>query len=62
MGNSSSFTSTKTPLEVTAERVLEKVKKMNQQELLNTFVDAGILTKKGNVKKPYREVLVNSSK
>jgi len=48
-------------LEKAAERALERVKKMTKKELLGTFVDAGILTEKGNVRKPYKGVFVKSS-
>ena len=31
---------------------------MSKEEVLQTFVDAGILTEKGNVRKPYKGVFV----
>jgi len=33
---------------------------MTREEKLQTFVDAGILTKKGNPTKPYRGVFVKA--
>ncbi len=33
---------------------------MTREEKLQTFVDAGILTKNGNAKKPYRGVFVKA--
>ena len=37
--------------------IKERLKLMTKNEVLETFVDAGILTKKGNVRKPYRGVI-----
>jgi hypothetical protein len=36
------------------ERAKKRWDKMDQVEKLQTFVDAGILTKKGNLTKPYK--------
>lgn len=40
------------------ERFEKRLDKMTREEKLQTFVDAGILTKKGNPTKPYRGVFV----
>lgn len=40
------------------ERAKKRLEKMNKDEIQQTFVDAGILTKKGNLTKPYRGVFV----
>lgn len=38
-------------------KIIEKrIAAMTKEEVLETFVSAGILTKKGNVTKPYRGV------
>lgn len=37
-------------------KVGKRLDKMTPEEKLQTFVDAGILTKKRNVRKPYRGV------
>lgn len=49
-------------LEEAAKRFRARVKKMTDAEALQTFVDAGILTPKGNVRKPYRGAIVPVSK
>ncbi len=45
-------------LEEAGRRMRARLKKMTDAEALQTFVDAGILTAKGNVRKPYRGVIV----
>lgn len=40
------------------ERTKKRLAKMNKDEIQQTFVDAGILTKKGNLTKPYRGAFV----
>lgn len=40
------------------ERAKKRLDQMNEEEIKQTFVDAGILTKKGNLTKPYRGVFV----
>ncbi len=42
------------------ERAKKRLAKMNKDEIQQTFVDAGILTKKGNLTKPYRGVFVKA--
>lgn len=36
----------------------KQLRQMTDAERLSIFVDAGILTPKGNVRKPFREVIV----
>lgn len=38
------------------DRFEKRLDKMTREEKLQTFVDAGILTKKGKLTKPYREM------
>lgn len=38
------------------DRFEKRLDKMTREEKLQTFVDAGILTKKGKPTKPYREM------
>ncbi len=45
-------------VEAAWERAKKRWDKMDQDERLQTFVDAGILTKKGNLTKPYRGTFV----
>lgn len=40
------------------ERAKKRLAKMNKDEIKQTFVDAGIITKKGNLTKPYRGVFI----
>ncbi len=40
------------------ERAKMRLDRMTKEETLQTFVSAGILTKKGNLTKPYRGVFV----
>ena len=51
--------------EISPEEALKKfnarLKKMSKDEALQTFVDAGILTKKGNVRRPYRGAIVRKA-
>lgn len=42
------------------KRIKKRINHMTREEKLQTFVDAGILTKKGNAKKPYRGVFVKA--
>jgi hypothetical protein len=42
------------------ERTKKRLDKMNKEEILQTFVSAGILTEKGNLTKPYRGVFVKA--
>ncbi len=43
------------------ERTKKRLDKMNKEEILQTFVSAGILTKKGNPTKPYRGLFVKAN-
>jgi hypothetical protein len=45
-------------VEAAWERAKKRWDKMDRDERLQTFVDAGILTKKGNLTKPYRGTFV----
>lgn len=40
------------------ERTKKRLDRMTKEETLQTFVSAGILTKKGNLTKPYRGTFV----
>jgi hypothetical protein len=53
-------TSSAESLDVVAlwKRVSAKFDAMTPKEKAQTYVTAGILTKKGNVRKPYRNVIV----
>lgn len=42
------------------ERFEKRLDKMTREEKLQTFVDAGILTKNGNPTKPYRWIFVKA--
>lgn len=42
------------------ERAKKRLDRMTKEETLQTFVNAGILTKKGNLTKPYRGVFVKT--
>lgn len=42
------------------KNVKSRMAKMTKDEKLQTFVSAGILTKKGNVTKPYKGVFVKA--
>ena len=44
------------------ERAKKRWDKMDQGEKLQTFVDAGILTKKGNLTKPYKGAFVKTTR
>lgn len=44
------------PAEAAWDRFKKRFDLMNYEEKLQTFVDAGILTKKGKLTKPYREM------
>jgi hypothetical protein len=44
------------PVEAAWERFKKRFDIMTDEEKLQTFVDAGILTKKGRLTKPYREM------
>jgi len=48
------------PMDVVAtwKRISEDLKAMTRAQRAETLVTAGILTKKGNVRKPYRNVIV----
>lgn len=42
------------------ERVKKRLDSMTKEESLQSFVNAGILTKKGNPTKPYRGVFIKA--
>ena len=42
----------------TWKKISADLKAMTPEQKTQTLVDAGILTKKGNVRKPYRNVIV----
>lgn len=42
------------------KRIKKRLANMTREEKLQTFVDAGIFTKKGNPRKPYRGVFVKA--
>lgn len=44
------------------KRAKARLDKMTKEESLQTFVDAGILTEKGNVRKPYKGVFLPAKK
>lgn len=48
----------KSDVEAAWERFEKRLDRMTREEKLQTFVDAGILTKKGNLTKPYRGTFV----
>ncbi|MBK1881460.1 hypothetical protein JIN85_03475 [Luteolibacter pohnpeiensis] len=48
------------PVEAAWERFKKRLDTMTKEEKLQTFVDAGILTKKGNPTKPYKGVFVKA--
>ncbi|MFN4806376.1 MAG: hypothetical protein ACK46A_01170 [Akkermansiaceae bacterium] len=50
----------KTDVEAAWERFENRLKHMTREEKLQTFVNAGILTPKGNTRKPYRGLFVNA--
>ena len=52
----------KLTLEEASKKFRDRLKKMSQEEILQTFVSAGILTEKGNVRKPYRDAIVPQRK
>jgi hypothetical protein len=46
------------PYQAAWKRAKARLDKMTKEESLQIFVNAGILTEKGNVRKPYRGVFV----
>jgi hypothetical protein len=42
------------------ERAKKRLDSMTPEQVQQTFVDSGILTKKGNLTKPYREMLAKA--
>jgi hypothetical protein len=50
------------PYDGLADRIKARLAKMSKEEISETFVRSGILTKKGNVTKPYRGVFVKVKK
>ena len=40
------------------KKASKRIRNMSEEESLSIFVNAGILTPKGNVRKPFREVIV----
>lgn len=52
------YSSKDTDITAVWERTKKRLDRMTKEETLQTFVSAGILTKKGNPTKPYRGVFV----